>query len=49
MNPHIPEWKNIRKWYEEMEQTPQIQFRIERISALIREEEKKEKELNHFK
>ena len=50
MNPHIPEWKRIKEWYEsEHELTPQIKFRIERISELIKETEMKEKELNHFK
>ena len=49
MNDHIPEWKNIKRWYEEMEQTPQIRYRIERITALIENEEVKQKELNHFR
>ena len=52
---HIPEWKNIRERYEiSLEnlagvERERIRFRVERISALIKEEETKEKELNHFK
>jgi hypothetical protein len=49
MNPHLEEWKQIKKWYEsEHEQTPQIKYRIERIESLIEQEEKKI-EFEHFR
>ena len=47
MNPHMEEWKDIRKSYLEQEQTDEIKFRIECIDDLIKSTE--EKELNHFK
>ena len=47
---HLPEWKKIKQWYiQEHEQTPEIKFRIERISSLIEETEKREKDLAHFR
>ncbi|UVF62427.1 hypothetical protein [Nitrososphaeria virus YSH_922147] len=44
---HLTEWKAIKHRYENMEQSPQIKYRIERISHLIKEAETKE--FNHFK
>ncbi len=50
MNPHIDEWKKIKKWYQsEHEQTSEIKFRIEAIESLLKSTENTEKELNHFK
>ena len=47
---HLPEWKKIKEWYEtEHQQTPEIKFRVERISALIESQEKRDKEMNHFR
>lgn len=55
MNPHIEEWKNIREKYEisleELKgvERERIRFRVERISSLIESEEKKDKDLAHFR
>ena len=55
MTDHIPEWKNIRERYEiSLEdlqgiERDRIRFRVERITALIKETETRDKELNHFK
>ena len=55
MTDHIPEWKNIRERYElSLEdmagiERERIRFRIERISALIESQEKRDKEMNHFR
>ena len=50
MNNHLPEWKAIKKWYqEEHEQTPQIKYRIECLDRLIESQENKDKELAHFR
>ena len=49
MKDHLPEWKSVKKRYEEMKQTPEIKYRISRIDELIKSEEIREKELNHFR
>lgn len=49
MKDHIPEWKRIKERYENMEQSPEIRFRISRIDELIKNEEIHDKEMNHFK
>jgi len=49
MNPHIDEWKKIKKWYEKHEQTSEIKYRIESINSLLEQTKTQEKELNHFK
>ena len=49
MKDHLPEWKRIKSRYEESTQTPEIKYRISRIEELIKSEEIREKELNHFR
>ena len=52
---HIPEWKNIRERYEISlenmagKDRENIRFRIECISSLIESQEKRDKEMNHFR
>ena len=49
MNPHMEEWKTIKKWYEEEhDNTPEIKFRIECIDELINEYDVKPN-IEHFK